>query len=70
MQHPATQSPVPLFSPDQIKRLERLKNELAFLQSALENLQDKSPYEVEGRIRQFQDKEAEIHQFLRDMGMA
>lgn len=31
--------------------------------------QGKSPYEIEGRIRQFQDKEAETQGFLRKLGV-
>ncbi len=56
-------------TPDDIQKLERLKEELTLLQSTLENTQGKSPYEMEGRIRQFQDKEAEIKRFLRQLGL-
>ncbi|MEO5340015.1 MAG: hypothetical protein H7837_05760 [Magnetococcus sp. MYC-9] len=59
----------PTLTPDAIHKLERLKRELTVLQSAIGDLQGKSTYEVEGRIRQFQDKESEIKQFLSELGM-
>ncbi|MBF0162439.1 MAG: hypothetical protein HQL88_09130 [Magnetococcales bacterium] len=66
---PVVSSPAPLLSPEQVKKLEKMQKELTALQSAIENLQGKSPYEVEGRIRQFQEKEAEIKQFIRELGL-
>lgn len=52
-----------------IEKLEKLKSELEALQRAVENLAGKSSYEVEGRIRAFQDKEHEIKRYLRELGM-
>ncbi|MEO5332289.1 MAG: hypothetical protein H7839_09720 [Magnetococcus sp. YQC-5] len=56
-------------TPETIQKLETLQKELTILQSAMQDLQGKSPYEIEGRIRQYQDKEAEIKRLLRQIGM-
>ncbi|MBF0213149.1 MAG: hypothetical protein HQM00_06245 [Magnetococcales bacterium] len=56
-------------TPEAVRKLEKLKKELTFLQSAIQDLNGKSPHEVEGRIRQYQDKEAEIKRLLRDIGI-
>ncbi|MBF0271892.1 MAG: hypothetical protein HQL98_07510 [Magnetococcales bacterium] len=56
-------------TPEVVRKLEKLKKELTILQSAIQDLNGKSPYEIEGRIRQYQDKEAEIKQLLREIGL-
>ncbi|MBF0192882.1 MAG: hypothetical protein HQL99_17350 [Magnetococcales bacterium] len=56
-------------TPEVVRKLERLKKELTILQAAMQDLNGKSPYEVEGRMRQYQDKEAEIKQLLREIGL-
>ncbi|MBF0439864.1 MAG: hypothetical protein HQL93_12205 [Magnetococcales bacterium] len=53
-----------------VRKLEKLKKELTVLQSAMQDLSEKSSYEIEGRIRQYQDKEAEIKRLLREIGVA
>lgn len=57
-------------TPEAIQKLEKLKKELTFLHATIENMAGKSPYEVEGRIRQYQDKEAEIKKFLNEIDIA
>ena len=56
-------------TPENIQKLEKLKEELLSVQTAIGNMEGKSRYEIEGRIRQLQDKEAEIKQFLRELGV-
>ncbi|MBF0195005.1 MAG: hypothetical protein HQL71_10630 [Magnetococcales bacterium] len=56
-------------TPEGIQKLQKLKLELETLSSSIQNIENKSKYEVEDRIRAFQDKEAEIKKFLRDLGM-
>lgn len=56
-------------TPENIQRLEKLKQELLALQSVMEDMAGKSTYEAEGRIRQFQEKEAEIRRFLGELGV-
>ena len=58
-----------MLTPENIHKLEKLKKELLFLQASLEKMEGKSSDEIEGRIRQFQDKESEIKQFLRELGL-
>ncbi|MBF8274908.1 MAG: hypothetical protein HW380_4013 [Magnetococcales bacterium] len=53
-------------TPEGIKKLEKLKGELEMLNRAVQNIAGKNPYETEGLIRAFQDKEAEIKRFLWD----
>ena len=52
-----------------IVKLEKLKSELEALSFAMQNMHKKDKYEVEGRVRAFQDKEAEVRQFLRELGI-
>ena len=59
----------PLLSAEQIQKLEKLKRELAAIQAVMGDLQGRDPYEIEGRVRQFQDKEAEIKRYLRALGL-
>jgi hypothetical protein len=56
-------------TPEGIKKLEDLKDELESLSMVMQNMQGKSKYEIEDRIRTFQNKEAEIKTFLRELGM-
>ncbi|MBF0461930.1 MAG: hypothetical protein HQL87_11080 [Magnetococcales bacterium] len=56
----------PAITPEYIEQLEKLKAELESITRALENMAGKSAYEVEGRIREFQDKESEIKRFLHE----
>jgi DNA-binding PadR family transcriptional regulator len=56
-------------TPEGIQKLQQLKAELESLSSAIQNMENKSKYEVEDRIRAFQEKEAEIKSFLRELGM-
>ncbi len=52
-------------TPEGIEKLKKLKAELESMTHAIQNMEGKSKYEIEGRIRAFQDKESEIKQFLR-----
>lgn len=54
---------------EDIKKLQKLKAELELITNAMHDLEGKNTYEVEGRIRAFQDKESEIKKFLRDHGL-
>ncbi len=54
---------------EEIQQLEQLKTELEGMKNALENLNGKSQYEIAGRVREFQDKEHEIRQFLKKLGL-
>ncbi len=54
-------------TPENILKLEKLKKELIAIQSAMGKLDGKSQYEIEGRIREYQDKEAEIKKFLQEI---
>ncbi|MBF0137662.1 MAG: hypothetical protein H7833_10045 [Magnetococcus sp. DMHC-1] len=56
-------------TPEAIRKLEKMKAELESLNRAMQNLDGKSTFEVEGRIRAFMDKETEIRQFLQKLGM-
>ena len=56
-------------TPEGIQKLEQLKSELESLQQVMQNMEGKSKYELEDRVRAFQDKEAEIKRFLRELGM-
>lgn len=56
-------------TPEGICKLEKLKAELETLSQAMQNLEGKNKYEVEGLVRAFHDKEAEIMWFLREIGM-
>ncbi|MBF0455003.1 MAG: hypothetical protein HQL72_09360 [Magnetococcales bacterium] len=56
-------------TPEGIQKLEALKAELEGMSLAIQNLEGKDQYEIEGRIRAFQDKEAEIKTFLRELGL-
>ncbi len=56
-------------TPDGIVKLERLKAELESLNQVMQNLDGKSEYEIEDRVRSFHDKEAEIKRFLHELGM-
>ncbi|MBF0357343.1 MAG: hypothetical protein HQL70_01975 [Magnetococcales bacterium] len=56
-------------TPEGIKKLEKLKSELESLSYAIQNMDGKNSYEVEDRVRLFQDKESEIKSFLRELGM-
>ncbi|MBF0444052.1 MAG: hypothetical protein HQL68_00565 [Magnetococcales bacterium] len=56
-------------TPEGIQKLQKLKTELEMLSSAIQNMENKSKYEVEDRIRAFKDKELEIKSFLRGLGM-
>ena len=60
----------PSLTPEQIQKLEKLKGELAAIQAVMGNMQGRDKYEIEGRVRQFQDKEAEIKRFLHELGLA
>ncbi|MBF0585284.1 MAG: hypothetical protein HQL80_13775 [Magnetococcales bacterium] len=53
-------------APEYIEKLEKLKTELEAVSRELKNIDGKSQYEIEGRMREFQDKESEIKQFLRE----
>ena len=53
-------------APAYIEKLEKLKAELESMTQGLKDMEGKSEYEVEGRIRAFQDKESEIKRFLRE----
>ncbi|MBF0126091.1 MAG: hypothetical protein HQM02_02670 [Magnetococcales bacterium] len=68
-EHAPVPPPALSLTPENIQKLEQLKRELTTLQVAMQNIQDKSPYEIEGRIRQYQDKEGEIKRFLRSIGL-
>lgn len=57
-------------TPEGIEKLQKLKEELESMTKAIQNMEGKTPYEVEGRIRAFQDKEAEIMHFLKKLGLA
>ncbi len=56
-------------TPEGIAKLERLKAELEALQTAMENTKNMNQYEIEGRMRAFQDKENEIKLYLRNLGL-
>ncbi|MBF0142463.1 MAG: hypothetical protein HQL57_01820 [Magnetococcales bacterium] len=56
-------------SNDEILQLNKLKIELESMVQGLQNVEGKSRDEVEGRIREFQDKEAQIRRFLRERGL-
>ncbi len=56
-------------TPEGIAKLERLKSELEALQAAMSNPEKMNRFEIEGRVRAFQDKETEIKTFLRQLGL-
>ena len=56
-------------TPEGIEKLQQLKAELESMTRTMSNMEGKSQYEVEGRIRAFQEKENEIKQFLQQLGM-
>jgi DNA-binding PadR family transcriptional regulator len=56
-------------TPEGIQKLERLKAELESLSHAIQNMDEKNSYEVEDRVRMFQEKESEIKKFLRELGL-
>ncbi|MBF0625543.1 MAG: hypothetical protein HQL82_12140 [Magnetococcales bacterium] len=56
-------------TPEGIEKLERLKVELEQLRDAMSHPEGKSRYELDGRIRAYQDKEHEVRRFLRDLGL-
>ncbi|MBF0381496.1 MAG: hypothetical protein HQL69_10785 [Magnetococcales bacterium] len=56
-------------TPEGIQKLQKLKTELETLSASIQNLDNNNKYEVEDRIRAFQDKEAEIKSFLRNLGL-
>ncbi|MBF0123720.1 MAG: hypothetical protein HQL60_00125 [Magnetococcales bacterium] len=49
--------------------MEQLKADLESISAAIADMTGKSPYEIEGRVRSFQDKEQEIKQFLNRFGL-
>ena len=53
-------------APAYIEKLEKLKAELESMTQGLKDMEGKSEYEIEGRIREFQGKESEIKRFLRE----
>jgi hypothetical protein len=56
-------------TPEGIQKLEKLKSDLESLNHVMQNMEGKSKYELEDRVRAFQDKEAEIKRFLKELGM-
>ena len=56
-------------TPEGIARLEQLKADLETLQAAMANPEGMSRFEIEGRVRAFQDKEREVRQFLRELSL-
>ncbi|MEO5349266.1 MAG: hypothetical protein H7836_06445 [Magnetococcus sp. YQC-3] len=56
----------PSIAPEYIEKLKKLKEEFETMTRELKNMEGKSAYEIEGRIRAFQDKESEIKKFLRE----
>ncbi len=56
-------------TPENFQKLEKLKREWESMQSAMEKMEGKNKYEGEGRIRQYQDKEAEIRGLLLELGI-
>ncbi|MEO5376818.1 MAG: hypothetical protein H7832_03410 [Magnetococcus sp. DMHC-6] len=59
----------PTLTPEAIEKLQRLKSEFESLTQSIQNMQGKNAFEIEGRIRAFQDKEFEIKKFLREHGL-
>jgi len=59
----------PGLSLEDIEKLQKLKAEFESMTNAMQNLEGKSRYEVEGRVRAFQDKENEIKRFLLEQGL-
>ncbi|MBF0370247.1 MAG: hypothetical protein HQL52_12410 [Magnetococcales bacterium] len=56
-------------TPEGIAKLEQLKSELETLTQAMQSMEGKSKYEIEGTVRAFQDKEGEVRQFLQQLGL-
>lgn len=69
MMNEANLSQLQGLTPEGIQKLEQLKAELEALSAAMQNMEGKSKYELEDRIRSFQDKESEIKRFLRELGV-
>ncbi|ABK43609.1 hypothetical protein Mmc1_1091 [Magnetococcus marinus MC-1] len=56
-------------TPASIVKLEKLKGELESLHQLMLNTEGMSQDEIEGRIRQFRDKEQQVKAFLAALGL-
>ncbi|MEG3641126.1 hypothetical protein [Magnetococcus sp. PR-3] len=56
-------------TPASIKKLEQLKGELEALHHLMQKTDGMSEEEVEGRMRQFREKEQEVMAFLGALGL-
>ncbi|WP_085445392.1 hypothetical protein [Magnetofaba australis] len=60
---------LPGLTAEGIQKLEKLKAEHESLSAALQHADSMPAHELEGRMRQLQDKDAEIRRFLRELGL-
>lgn len=56
-------------TPEGIAKLQKLKIELESMTESMKTLEGKSKFEIEGRVRAFQEKESEIKLFLKQLGL-